>query len=85
MHAHDLSLTRHCHCLAARRQARVLTRLYEQKLRPHGVRATWFSILAALALKGPTPVTGGSPQTRGGVPGLEGGPGPPGRTPCRLT
>lgn len=43
-----------CHCLAARRTARAITRLYEERLRPHGLRATQFSILAALALKGPT-------------------------------
>lgn len=53
----DLSPTRHCHCLAARREARELTRFYEEKLRPHGLRATQFSVLAALALKGPTPIT----------------------------
>ena len=53
----DLSATRACHCLAARHRARELTRLYERKLRPHGLRATQFSILAALALKGPTPVS----------------------------
>lgn len=53
----DLSPTRRCHCLAARREARELTRLYEEKLRPYGLRATQFSILAALALKGPTPIT----------------------------
>jgi DNA-binding MarR family transcriptional regulator len=47
---------RDCHCLAARRQARAITRLFERKLRPHGLRATQFSVLAALALKGPTPV-----------------------------
>lgn len=52
----DLSPARECHCLAARRRARAITRLYEQKLRPHGLRATQFSILSALALKGPTPV-----------------------------
>lgn len=52
----DLSETRACHCLAARRRARELTRLYEEKLRPHGLRATQFSILAALAQKGPTPL-----------------------------
>jgi DNA-binding MarR family transcriptional regulator len=50
----DISATKHCQCLAARRRARELTRLYEEKLRPHGLRATQFSILAALALKGPT-------------------------------
>ncbi len=53
----DLSLLRDCHCLAARQQARVITRLFEEKLRPHGLRATQFSVLAALALKGPTRVT----------------------------
>lgn len=50
----DLAATRACHCLAARRYARAITRLYEEKLRPHGLRATQFSILAVLALKGPT-------------------------------
>ena len=53
----DLSPTRNCHCLAARREARQLTRFYEEKLRPHGLRATQFSILAALAQKGPTLIT----------------------------
>lgn len=50
----DLSDTKACHCLAARRYARAITRFYERKLRPHGLRATQFSILAALTLKGPT-------------------------------
>ena len=52
----DLSATKDCHCLAARRRAREITRLYEEKLRPHGLRATQFSVLAALALKGPIPL-----------------------------
>jgi DNA-binding MarR family transcriptional regulator len=52
----DLSLCAQCHCLTARRSARAITRLYEAKLRPHGLRATQFSILAALALAGPKPV-----------------------------
>lgn len=52
----DLAATVGCRCLAARRTARALTRLYEKHLRPHGLRATQFSILAALALKGPTAV-----------------------------
>lgn len=61
MHTHpptvvDLSATKHCHCLAARKRARVITRLYAEKLRPHDLRATQFSVLAALALKGPTPL-----------------------------
>jgi DNA-binding MarR family transcriptional regulator len=50
----DFSACKACYCLAARRAARAITRLYEEKLRPHGLRATQFSILAALALKGPT-------------------------------
>lgn len=52
-----LLITRHCHCLAARRTARSVTRLFEAELRPHGLKATQFSVLAALALKGPTPVS----------------------------
>lgn len=52
----DLSATEHCHCLAARKRAREITRLYEEKLRLHDLRATQFSVLAALALKGPTPL-----------------------------
>lgn len=52
----DLWACVECHCLAARRTARAITRVYEAGLRPHGLRATQFSILAALALKGPTPV-----------------------------
>lgn len=53
----DFSATRGCYCLAARRRARALTRFYEERLRPHGLRATQFSILAALKLKGPTRIS----------------------------
>lgn len=53
----DLSATKDCHCLAARKRAREITRRYEEKLRPRGLRATQFSILAALALKGPSPLS----------------------------
>jgi len=56
LNAMDLSLCTACHCLAARRRARAVTRHFEAKLRPHGLRATQFSILAALALAGPTPM-----------------------------
>ena len=52
----DLSLCSQCHCLAARRRARAVTRHYEAQLRAHGLRATQFSILAALALAGPMPM-----------------------------
>ena len=52
----DLSLCTECRCLAARRQARAITRHFEAGLRPHGLRATQFSILAALALAGTLPM-----------------------------
>ena len=52
----DLALCMRCHCLAARRKARELTRVYEAKLRPHGLKATQFSILVALAAVGPKPI-----------------------------
>ena len=50
---HDLALTRHCQCLAARKRARAVTRHFEAALRRHGLRATQFSILAVLAVAGP--------------------------------
>jgi DNA-binding MarR family transcriptional regulator len=53
----QLGETRACHCLAARKRARELTRRYERALRPHGLRATQFSVLAALAQAGPVPTS----------------------------
>jgi DNA-binding MarR family transcriptional regulator len=55
-HDVDVSETPRCWCLAARRTARAITRMYETHLRPHGLRATQFSILASLSLKGATPI-----------------------------
>jgi DNA-binding MarR family transcriptional regulator len=52
----DLSLCIQCHCLAARRRARAITRHFETALRRHGLRATQFSTLAALALARPMPM-----------------------------
>ncbi len=49
--------TQDCYCLAARKRARELTRRYEAALRPYGLRATQFSVLAALAQTGPLPVS----------------------------
>lgn len=54
---HPLLATRDCRCLAARREARALTRYFEARLRPYGLKATQFSVLAALELKGSTPVS----------------------------
>lgn len=53
----ELRETRACHCLEARKRARELTRTYERALRPHGLRATQFSVLAALAQTGPVPTS----------------------------
>jgi DNA-binding MarR family transcriptional regulator len=53
----DLSECINCYCLAARKTARSLTRLFEARLRPHGLRATQFSILAALAISGPARIS----------------------------
>lgn len=38
-----------CYCLASRRSARYLTRLYERHLAPSGMTSSQFSILALLA------------------------------------
>lgn len=48
----DVSETAACLCLASRKVARAITRAFEQALRPHGIRATQFSVLAILAGKG---------------------------------
>jgi DNA-binding MarR family transcriptional regulator len=42
-----------CLCLASRRAARGLTRAFDRQLRPHGIRATQFSILVMLLMRGP--------------------------------
>lgn len=51
--APDLLQTTQCLCLASRRAARAITRQYDRALRAHGLRSTQFSLLSALALKGP--------------------------------
>ncbi|HEX7040680.1 MAG TPA: MarR family transcriptional regulator [Trueperaceae bacterium] len=52
-----IAATRGCLCLEARRTARLLTRHYDEHLRPTGLRATQFSVLAALANTGGATVT----------------------------
>ncbi|MEX2230083.1 MAG: MarR family transcriptional regulator [Dehalococcoidia bacterium] len=52
----DLRATQRCYCLAARKRARAITRLFDDRLRPHGLRSTQFSVLAVLSLRGPTSV-----------------------------
>lgn len=48
----DLAATAQCLCLASRRAARAITRAFDRELRVHGLRATQFSLLATLSLKG---------------------------------
>lgn len=48
----DLAECAACLCLASRRAARTMTRLFERQLRPHGIRATQFTALVVLSLSG---------------------------------
>jgi DNA-binding MarR family transcriptional regulator len=49
----QLIQTRQCLCLASRRAARAITQQFDRALRAHGIRATQFTLLAVLELKGP--------------------------------
>ena len=46
-----------CGCLNLRMVTRTVTQLFDEALRPSGVRATQLPILATLALQGPTTIT----------------------------
>lgn len=48
----ELIETAQCLCLASRRAARAITRAFDRELRVHGLRATQFTLLATLSLKG---------------------------------
>jgi DNA-binding MarR family transcriptional regulator len=52
----DLRACRDCLCLASRRAARAMTRAFDRRLRPQGMRVTQFSILTNLLLRGALPV-----------------------------
>jgi DNA-binding MarR family transcriptional regulator len=52
----DISACAGCLCLASRQAARAVTQAYDRTLRPHGIRATQFTILVMLTLRGPTPL-----------------------------
>jgi DNA-binding MarR family transcriptional regulator len=49
----DLSDVPGCLCLAARRSARQITRIFNRLLRPHGLRVTQFTILVMLMRRSP--------------------------------
>jgi DNA-binding MarR family transcriptional regulator len=48
--------TTQCLCLASRRAARAITRQFDRAMRAHGIRATQFTLLSALELKGSQPI-----------------------------
>lgn len=48
----DLIETAQCLCLASRRASRAITRAFDRELRAYGLRATQFTLLATLSLKG---------------------------------
>jgi len=50
--ASDLVECADCLCQASRRAARMMTRAFDRKLRPFGIRATQFSALVNLRLRG---------------------------------
>jgi DNA-binding MarR family transcriptional regulator len=53
----EIGQTAQCLCLASRRAARAITRAFDRELRPHGLRATQFSLLAVLTIKGALPIS----------------------------
>ena len=46
-----------CACLSLRGAARVVTQMYDKILKPSGLKATQFSVLAAVAMVGPASMT----------------------------
>jgi DNA-binding MarR family transcriptional regulator len=47
-----------CACFHLRRAARAVTQLYDDRLRPCGLRVTQFALLVAVRNRGPLPVSG---------------------------
>jgi DNA-binding MarR family transcriptional regulator len=52
----DTTACRDCLCLASRRASRAITRAFDRRLRPHGIRTTQFSILVQLMEGGPSTI-----------------------------
>jgi DNA-binding MarR family transcriptional regulator len=52
----DYMATAACYCLASRQAARKITRLYDSLMQESGIRATQFTILSQLMLRGAMPV-----------------------------
>ena len=53
----DEDLPANCTCLNLRKAARAVTQAYDHALKPSGLRATQFSLLGAVANKGPIGMT----------------------------
>ena len=54
--ATDYMAAAECFCLASRQAARKITRLYDSHMQESGVRATQFTILSQLMLRGEMPI-----------------------------
>ncbi|MDA1090512.1 MAG: MarR family winged helix-turn-helix transcriptional regulator [Proteobacteria bacterium] len=52
-----LNETPGCACLTLRGTARAVTQMYDETLKPSGLKATQFSVLAAVATAGPASMT----------------------------
>ena len=53
----DVDSTANCTCFNLRKAARAVTQLYDEALKPSGLRATQFSLLTAVATTGPVVMT----------------------------
>ena len=53
----DLARCNDCACMSLRQASRVVTQYYEEVLRPSGIHATQFSVLAKVAGLGPITMT----------------------------
>lgn len=55
--AMDVQTSTNCTCLNLRKAARAVTQMYDEALKPSGLRATQFSLLSAVENKGPIGIT----------------------------
>jgi DNA-binding MarR family transcriptional regulator len=56
-HAELAEVAADCACKSLRRTARAVTQLYDETLRPSGLRVTQFTLLVAVAVSEPVPIT----------------------------
>ena len=53
----DVEMPENCTCFNLRKAARAVTRVYDEALKPSGLRATQFSLLSVVANRGPAGMT----------------------------